>query len=112
MAREITTTPLRPEDVPPGACVLGRVNGKDVAIYNVDGTFYATQNDCTHMSGPLCEGALWGDIVTCPWHGSEFNVRTGEVVRDPAVEPLATYQVTARDGMLIVTDGPAPGDGR
>jgi nitrite reductase/ring-hydroxylating ferredoxin subunit len=64
-----------------------------VAVYNVDGAFYATQNDCTHAEGPLSEGELEGCIVTCPWHGSQFNVMDGSVQEGPADEPLRTYRV-------------------
>jgi nitrite reductase/ring-hydroxylating ferredoxin subunit len=95
--------PLRVEDIPPGTCKIGFVGDKEVAIYNVGGEFYATQPHCAHAGGPLCEGALWGHIVTCPWHGSEFDVRTGEVTLDPADRPLVTYPVTVHDGMVIVT---------
>ena len=102
MAREMVAVALRPEDIPPGTCKLGKVGDKEVAIYNVDGQFFATQSQCTHAGGPLCEGALWGDIVTCPWHGSEFNVRTGEVTLDPATEPILTYPVTVIDGVITV----------
>jgi nitrite reductase/ring-hydroxylating ferredoxin subunit len=78
------------------------VNGKQVTIFDLDGKLYATQAECTHRGGPLCEGAIWGDIVTCPWHGSEFNIRTGEVVTGPAEDPLATYNVTVEDGKLVL----------
>jgi 3-phenylpropionate/trans-cinnamate dioxygenase ferredoxin subunit len=91
-------------DIAPGTCKSGRVAGKEIAVFNVDGEFYAIQADCTHAGGPLCEGALWGDIVTCPWHGSEFNVKTGEVVTDPSDEPVKTYKVRVVDGAIVVGD--------
>lgn len=96
------TSPLRAEDVPPGTCRIGNVDGRELAIFNVDGQFYATQSECTHAGGPLCEGSLAGEVVTCPWHGSQFNVRTGEVVMDPAKEPIATYPVQVQDGLLVI----------
>ena len=102
MDGRVSSGALRVADIPPGSCKTGWVGDKEVAIFNVDGTLYATQAHCTHASGPLCEGALWGEIVTCPWHGSEFNVRTGEVTLDPAERPLVTYPVTVRDGMVVV----------
>ena len=98
-------TPLRASDIAPGTCKLGQVGREDIAIFNVDGTLYAVQSACTHMGGPLCEGAIWGDVVTCPWHGSEFNVRTGEVVEGPAEKSLKTYKVDVIDGVVRVTDG-------
>jgi 3-phenylpropionate/trans-cinnamate dioxygenase ferredoxin component len=82
---------LRAEDVPEGGCVSGMIGGKQVAIFKVEGKLYATQANCTHRGGPLCEGSLWGEVVTCPWHGSQFDVRTGEVVSGPATEPLETF---------------------
>jgi nitrite reductase/ring-hydroxylating ferredoxin subunit len=104
MVKHTGVTPMRASDIPPGTCKLGHVNNKEVAIFNIDGKFYATQNECTHRSGPLCEGGIWGEIVTCPWHGSEFNVRTGEVVTDPAETPIATYKVEVKDDLLVIDE--------
>ena len=102
MATGNKTTALRAEDIAPGTCKLAQVGGKQIAVFNVGGQFYASQSQCTHRGGPLCEGSLAGEIVTCPWHGSQFNVRTGEVVMDPAEDPLVTYPVQVKDGVLVV----------
>jgi nitrite reductase/ring-hydroxylating ferredoxin subunit len=75
--------------VPPGSALLVG----NVAVFNIGGSFYATQDECTHQQGPLSEGELDGSTVTCPYHGSQFNVCTGAVLRGPAVEPLAAYRV-------------------
>lgn len=80
---------FRLSDVPPGSALLV---GK-VAVFNVGGKLCATQNACTHRQGPLSKGALEGSKVTCPWHGSQFDVSTGAVLRGPAMEPLKTYKV-------------------
>jgi nitrite reductase/ring-hydroxylating ferredoxin subunit len=80
---------FRLSDVPPGSALLV---GK-VAVFNVGGRLFATQNACTHRQGPLNRGALEGSSVTCPWHGSQFDVSTGAVLRGPATEPLKTYKV-------------------
>ena len=101
-AGKIRKPALRVQDIPPGTCKTVVLAGKVVAVFNVDGQFYATQADCTHWGGPLCEGSLSAEVVTCPWHGSQFNVRTGEVVMDPAEEPLTTYPVEVRDGLVVV----------
>ena len=77
-------------EVPPGSALLVG----DVAVFNVDGGFCATQARCTHRQGPLNEGTLGGSTVTCPWHGTQFNVCTGAVLRGPAKDPLKTYSVT------------------
>ena len=66
---------------------------EDAAVFNVAGHFCATQAKCTHKQGPLNEGKLNGSTVTCPWHGSQFNVCTGEVLQGPAIDPLQTYRV-------------------
>jgi nitrite reductase (NADH) small subunit/3-phenylpropionate/trans-cinnamate dioxygenase ferredoxin subunit len=71
------------DHVPPGTCVTAEVQGAVVALFNVEGTFYATDNTCPHAGGPLGEGTLVGNIVTCPWHGWRFNVCTGERPENP-----------------------------
>lgn len=65
----------------------------DVAVFNVAGKFCATQAQCTHRGGPLNEGTLEGSTVTCPWHGTQYDVCTGAVLRGPATEPVKTYRV-------------------
>lgn len=80
-------------DVPPGKIALVHWNGRKVAVYNVDGKFYATQDECTHADGPLSEGELEGCVIECPWHYSRFDVTSGAVVEKPAKLPLATYRV-------------------
>jgi nitrite reductase/ring-hydroxylating ferredoxin subunit len=80
--------------VGPGQAALVHAGGEAVAVFNVDGSYYATQEECTHAQGPLSEGELDGNIVVCPWHGSCFDVTNGEVMCPPARKPLKTYQVT------------------
>jgi nitrite reductase/ring-hydroxylating ferredoxin subunit len=82
-------------DVPPGSALLVG----NVAVFNVDGSFYATQDECTHKKGPLSEGELDGSMVTCPYHGAQFNVCTGAVLRGPAQEALKTFRVTVDGGI-------------
>jgi 3-phenylpropionate/trans-cinnamate dioxygenase ferredoxin component len=81
-------TQFRVDAVPPGSALL--VDG--IVVFNVAGSFCATQAKCTHRGGPLSEGKLDGSTVTCPWHGSQFNVCTGAVLRGPATEPIKTYR--------------------
>jgi nitrite reductase/ring-hydroxylating ferredoxin subunit len=88
-------------DVPPGSVLLVG----DVAVFNVDGGVCATQAACPHRQGPLNEGTLEGSTVTCPWHGSKFNVCTGAVLQGPAKDPLAIYHVTI-DGDVGRVDMP------
>ena len=81
---------FRISDVPPGSVLLVG----DVAVFNVGGGLCTTQAECTHRQGPLNEGTLDGSTVSCPWHGSQFNVCTGVVLQGPAKDPLKTYHVT------------------
>jgi nitrite reductase/ring-hydroxylating ferredoxin subunit len=92
-ASALAPNEFRPADLGPGKMRMLRFDKQDVAIYNVDGVYYATQNDCTHAGGPLAEGDLDGCFVTCPWHGSRFDVCDGKVVRGPANKPLHSYRV-------------------
>ena len=80
---------FRIREVPPGAAM--RVG--DVAVFNVAGSFFATQALCTHRQGELSKGKLDGSTVTCPKHGAQFNIISGEVLRGPAEDPLQTYAV-------------------
>jgi nitrite reductase/ring-hydroxylating ferredoxin subunit len=75
-----------------GACKSVEVNGKVIALFNLGGEVYALDNTCLHEGGPLGEGTLEGEVVTCPWHFWEFNVRTGEKVGEPSLK-VVTYPV-------------------
>jgi nitrite reductase/ring-hydroxylating ferredoxin subunit len=79
--------------VPRGTGKVVEAGGKVLALFNLNGTFYALDNRCTHVGGPLGQGAVMGNQVTCPWHGSIFNIITGEVLGPPARRPVATYPV-------------------
>ena len=78
-------------EVTPGQGKMVEVGGKKIALFNVEGAFYAIDDTCTHRGGPLSEGVLNGKEVTCPWHGAVFNVTTGEVLGPPAPEGVARY---------------------
>jgi nitrite reductase/ring-hydroxylating ferredoxin subunit len=69
------------------------VNGKKIALCNLEGSFYAINDTCTHRGGPLSEGEIEGEQVTCPWHGALFNTKTGEVLGPPARTGVASYSV-------------------
>jgi nitrite reductase/ring-hydroxylating ferredoxin subunit len=98
--RTIKPNEFLASNVGPGNATVVRVNGERVAVFNVAGTFYATQAACTHAGGPLEQGDLQGRIVTCPWHGSRFDVATGRVAHGPAQAPIKTYRVTI-DGEVV-----------
>ena len=86
--------------MPEGAAKCATVNNKPYALFKVGGTVYCLGNHCTHMGGPLCEGDLEGFVVKCPWHGSRFDVRTGQVVGPPARAPVRFYPVVVQDGKV------------
>lgn len=79
-------------ELEPGAAMTVVVNGAEIAIYNVAGKIYATSNTCLHQGGPLGEGLLEGEVVSCPWHMWEYSVCTGELVGNSSVK-VATYPV-------------------
>ncbi len=87
-------TVARGSDMAPGEMKLVDVDGEEVVIANVDGEYFAFNNTCTHEGGPLVEGELAGDIVTCPWHFTPFNVKTGEAQEGGVTDdPVPTYEV-------------------
>ena len=80
-------------EIEPGQARLVDVKGRSIALFNVDGQFFALDNTCTHKGGPLAEGEISGHEVTCPWHRGKFDVRTGEVVGPPAQRAVVRYGV-------------------
>ena len=104
------------DELAPGERVIVDAAGREVAVFNLDGEYFAVMNYCPHMSGPCGEGMLTGlfaagedgeltysrdgEILCCPWHGWEFDLRTGEHLAGLA--DLITYDVTVRDGDLYV----------
>ena len=86
-------TVAKAEDVPPGTAKTYEVNGKSIALCNVDGAYYAIDDVCTHDGGPLGEGYLEGDEIECPRHGARFDVKTGKALTLPAVMPVNAYPV-------------------
>ena len=89
------------EDVPVGQGRVVEAEGKDLALFNVDGAFYAIDNACVHRGGPLGEGDLEGTIVLCPWHAWRWDVTTGANANNPAVK-MACFPVTVEDGVVFV----------
>ena len=81
------------DEIAPGHAKLIEAGGKKIALFNVAGSFYAIDNSCTHVGGPLCEGELDGAEVTCPWHGAAFDVTSGAVLGPPAGAPVSRYNV-------------------
>ncbi len=86
-------TVARVGEVKKGQVKTFHVNGHDIALCNVEGTYFATQDLCTHDGGPLGEGELWDYNIECPRHGARFDVRTGKVTALPALFPIKTFPV-------------------
>lgn len=72
---------------------LVQAGGQNIALFRVEGKYYAIDNTCTHRGGPLAEGFLEGQEVTCPWHGARFDVRTGAVLGPPAPRGVKSFAV-------------------
>jgi 3-phenylpropionate/trans-cinnamate dioxygenase ferredoxin subunit len=98
------------EEIPPGGRKLVEIAGRSIGVFNVGGEFYALRNTCPHQGGPLCQGRLTGfvmarvpgeysytrqgEILRCPWHGWEFDVKTGQSWVDPVQTRVRAYPVT------------------
>ena len=80
-------------EVKPGAGIVAEVGGKVLAVFNVDNTYHVIDNTCVHRGGPLGEGELEGEVVSCPWHGWQYSVKTGACVANPAAK-VTVYETT------------------
>jgi nitrite reductase/ring-hydroxylating ferredoxin subunit len=90
------------KDIEPSSMKAVDVAGEKVCIINIEGNYYAIGNVCTHVGGPLDEGTLEGYEVECPWHGSKFDVRTGEPTKPPARQAVSKYEVKIADNNILV----------
>jgi nitrite reductase/ring-hydroxylating ferredoxin subunit len=89
-------------EIAEGSVKSFEVGSNVIAVYNVGGEFFATDNECTHGAASLAEGILEGDIIECTLHFGAFNVKTGEAVQAPCFTPLRTYKVVVQDGQVCV----------
>jgi nitrite reductase/ring-hydroxylating ferredoxin subunit len=101
MAGDSFATVARIEDVEPGTVTTVWVGEIAVALARVGDDVYAVQHACRHMEGPLGHGRLEGCVLSCPWHGWQYDVRTGENEFDRAIR-LDTYEVRVEDGDIRV----------
>lgn len=92
------------EELPSGSCRTIDLDGTQVAVFNVEGEFFAIENVCTHDGGVLTGGEVKGDEIICPRHGAHFSIRTGAALSPPAYEPVATFPVRVEQGMVQVKD--------
>jgi 3-phenylpropionate/trans-cinnamate dioxygenase ferredoxin subunit len=91
-------------ELAPGAWRVVDVDGAAVAVFNLDGAYYAIEDVCTHDGGVLTGGAVEGDVIVCPRHGARFSIRTGEVLAPPAYEDVPTFPVRIEGGTVQVRD--------
>ena len=89
-------------DVSDGGAKQVELGGEPVALFNVAGEIRAVQNTCLHRGGPLAEGELDGDLVTCPWHGWRYDIVSGECRNNPAAQ-LKTYEVKVENGEILLS---------
>jgi 3-phenylpropionate/trans-cinnamate dioxygenase ferredoxin subunit len=105
-------------EIPPGQRKLVTIRGRQIAVFNLDGEFFGLFNRCPHQGGPMCEGILTGliesdepgdyrysrkgEILRCPWHGWEFDVRTGQSFCDPSKISVRSYPVEVAEGQRVV----------
>lgn len=115
MARYVVA---RVDEIPPGHRKIVRIARRSVGVFNVDGTFLALRNQCPHSGGPLCKGTLSGlvtsdrpgsytylrrgEILRCPWHGWEFDLRTGRSWFDPAKTRVRSYHVRVESNTAVL----------
>jgi nitrite reductase/ring-hydroxylating ferredoxin subunit len=90
------------KDLEPDRMIGVEAGGKEIVVTNVEGKYYAIGNRCTHMSCMLSDGTLKGGKVTCPCHGSIFDVKTGSVVKGPAKKPEPAYETKMEGERVLV----------
>ena len=93
-------------EVPDGAAIKVEKDGLVLAVFNLGGRYFVTDDACTHGPGSLSEGDIDGDVIECNFHNGAFNIITGEVVAPPCMVPLRTYPAQVVDGQVCI-DTPA-----
>jgi nitrite reductase/ring-hydroxylating ferredoxin subunit len=91
-------------DVPEGGAVKIERDDLILAVFNLGGRFFVTDDTCTHGPGSLSEGDIDGEVIECNFHNGAFNIVTGEVVAPPCMIPLRTYKVSVTDGQVCIDD--------
>ena len=102
MSDWVTVAPV--DAMPPGAWRVVDVDGAAIAVFNLDGAYFAIADVCTHDAGQLTGGAVEGDEIVCPRHGARFSIRTGEALTAPAYEPTDTFPTRVVNGEVQVRD--------
>jgi len=86
----------------PGSVMKVEAGGLSFALYNLDGTFYATEEICSHAHASLAEGFILDDTIECSLHGACFSIKTGEALSAPATDPILTYPVRVENGDVLI----------
>lgn len=92
------------EDIAPESFKLIELDDIEVMVFNLDGQFYAIEDQCTHDGGPLSDGDIEGCEIICPRHAARFDIRNGKVTAPPAYEDLHTFPLRIEQGMLQIRD--------
>ncbi|MDQ2864625.1 MAG: non-heme iron oxygenase ferredoxin subunit [Candidatus Eremiobacteraeota bacterium] len=95
----------RASEIVPGSALRAEIKGVEILVCNVEGSFFAIEDVCTHDGAPLDQGVLDGPCITCPRHGAVFDVTTGAAITLPAVVPVMTFPVRVDDGNIYVECG-------
>ena len=90
------------DEIAPGNALKIEAAGLTVAVFNLDGEFFVTDDACTHGPGSLSEGFIDGDVIECNFHNGQFNIRTGAVVSPPCMVPIKTYKAVVENGRVLV----------
>ena len=90
------------ESVPAGSMKQFYIGELEILVVNLNGQIFCLDGRCTHAGAPLAEGTLNGEVLTCPWHGSQFNVTNGAVWRGPAEKKLRVYPSTVKDKSVFI----------
>lgn len=91
-------------EIPAGTGKIIDVDGNQIAIWNLSGNYYAFQNVCPHRGGPVGEGELEGNVITCPWHGWQFDVRTGQHQLSPSIRQQSLPVRVEGDDILVALE--------
>jgi len=94
----------RVEDFPSGTVRTVQIEGTPIAVFNLNGHYYAIEDLCSHEAETLSDGEVAGEEIICPRHGAHFSIPTGAALSPPAHEPVATLPVRVEDGMVMVKD--------
>ncbi|MCI0400254.1 MAG: non-heme iron oxygenase ferredoxin subunit [Gammaproteobacteria bacterium] len=102
MSDWVDVTPV--ERLPHGESLVVDVNDVMIAVFNIDGNYFAIEDICTHDGAQLTGGKIDGDQIVCPRHGARFSIKTGEALTPPAYEPVATFPVRVNKGIVQIKD--------